>query len=298
LSISQTAITGPIPPSLGNLSQLEILDLGYSPISGSVPAELGYLYNLEKLVISGTQLSGTLPSEFGHMVKLKELWIGNGLLSGPLPQTMTAMPYLELLEYEAPLCEPGNAQFQVWLSHIAAYHNLYGSRITCGASPVSKSFAAGGGTLSSPEDMTTHSFDPGTFYATVTVTHTPQSSDSAPPNPGTENLLPRSAVLAAQSAGLINIGHVFLLSATAEGGGAVQPGKAFTTVIQYSDYQVQHVSENRLALYWWDGSSWHRETSSVVNSATNTLTAHPTRFSLWAVFGRMDYFLYLPLIQR
>ena len=42
-------LTGSIPPALGNLSQLERLDLSFNQLTGTIPAELGNLSRLESL---------------------------------------------------------------------------------------------------------------------------------------------------------------------------------------------------------------------------------------------------------
>jgi hypothetical protein len=55
--------------------------------------------------------------------------------------------------------------------------------------------------------------------------------------------------------------------------------------------------ENTLALYWWNGSQWIKETSSVVDTAANTITAAPDHFSLWAVLGETRR-VYLPLTLK
>ena len=52
---------GTIPPSLGDLSHLERLDISGNGFTGNIPRQLGYLANLETLLLSGNQLTGCIP---------------------------------------------------------------------------------------------------------------------------------------------------------------------------------------------------------------------------------------------
>jgi len=47
---------------LGNLVNLQALDLGENQLSGSIPAWLGNLSSLKKLDLSGNQLTGCIPA--------------------------------------------------------------------------------------------------------------------------------------------------------------------------------------------------------------------------------------------
>ena len=58
LVLSDSQLTGTIPPELGNLTNLRILDLSDNQLSGEVPSELGSLSNLEWLWLQRNQLSG------------------------------------------------------------------------------------------------------------------------------------------------------------------------------------------------------------------------------------------------
>ena len=60
--VANTRLIGEIPPELGNLVNLDALDLINNQLSGEIPPELGDLANLEYLHLGGNQLSGCVPS--------------------------------------------------------------------------------------------------------------------------------------------------------------------------------------------------------------------------------------------
>jgi len=67
--------------------------------------------------------------------------------------------------------------------------------------------------------------------------------------------------------------------------------------VQYTDAEKGPAIENTLALYYWDGSQWVKEPSSVVDTVANKVTATPDHFSLWAALGETRR-VYLSLIMR
>ena len=59
-------LQGPIPPDLGQLANLQTLDLRYYHLSGPIPPDLGQLTNLEFLYLRGNNLSGRIPPQLWH----------------------------------------------------------------------------------------------------------------------------------------------------------------------------------------------------------------------------------------
>ncbi len=92
-------LSGPIPPDLGSLSNLERLYLGRNDLSGPIPPELGNLSNLLSLELGWNDLSGPIPPELGGLSNLRSLQLGWNDLSGPIPPELgglTNLTYLSL----------------------------------------------------------------------------------------------------------------------------------------------------------------------------------------------------------
>ncbi len=88
LELSWNNLSGIIPPELGNFSNLTWLSLHINDLSGSIPPELGNLSNLEYLIIYGNRLSGSIPPELGDLSNLEILNLSSNQLSGSIPSQL------------------------------------------------------------------------------------------------------------------------------------------------------------------------------------------------------------------
>ncbi len=89
---------GNIPPEIGILSILELLDLSYNELSGAVQEELGNLINLESLNLSDNQLYGPIPESFEDLINLNSLNLGSNQLSGLIPMFLCEIePYINFI---------------------------------------------------------------------------------------------------------------------------------------------------------------------------------------------------------
>jgi len=98
LSLTLNSFSGSIPETLGNLSNLKTLNLRNNLLSGSIPESLGDLSALEILCLSHNQLSGAIPESLGNLSHLKELdlqW--NRLINGSIPESLGNLVSLEVL---------------------------------------------------------------------------------------------------------------------------------------------------------------------------------------------------------
>jgi len=85
LDLSESGLTGSIPPEIGNLINLTELWLGYNQLSGSIPPEIGNLTNLTELRLDYNQLTGSIPSEIGNLTNLEWLTLNNNQLTDTIP---------------------------------------------------------------------------------------------------------------------------------------------------------------------------------------------------------------------
>ena len=91
-------LTGPIPPELGNLSNLQRLTLYWNRLSGPIPPELGQLDNLRSLSLSQNRLQGRIPPELGSPGELQHLSLDSNLLTGPVPPELGNLTELRQLQ--------------------------------------------------------------------------------------------------------------------------------------------------------------------------------------------------------
>ena len=76
LSLSGNSLSGPIPSSIGNLSELQILLLGGTKLNGTIPKSLGLLSNLLAVSISLNFFTCSLDeAHFSKLGKLEVLYI-------------------------------------------------------------------------------------------------------------------------------------------------------------------------------------------------------------------------------
>ena len=71
-------LDGPIPTTIGALTELRSLALHSNELRGGVPTELGLLTGLQKLSLHGNALSGLLPSELGRLSDLRACFLSPG----------------------------------------------------------------------------------------------------------------------------------------------------------------------------------------------------------------------------
>ncbi|VAH13125.1 unnamed protein product [Triticum turgidum subsp. durum] len=72
LDLSNNRLNGFIPTSI-DLPHLVFLNLGYNHLSGGIPSSIGALAKLENLYLSSNDLNGSIPTSLGNFTKLTSI---------------------------------------------------------------------------------------------------------------------------------------------------------------------------------------------------------------------------------
>ncbi len=94
IRLPENGLSGGLPPQLGNLASLAVLDLDYNGLTGAIPPQLGNLAGLTVLRMGSNQLSGAVPTELGNLGSLSILGLGNNQLSGSIPPELGGLSSL------------------------------------------------------------------------------------------------------------------------------------------------------------------------------------------------------------
>ena len=97
ISLHINAIGGDIPASIGNLTNLIGLDLGENKFTGTIPDSLANLTKLTQLDLDGNQLTGAIPSWIGNLTNLQDLWLHYNSLSDSIPSSIGNLKGLQYL---------------------------------------------------------------------------------------------------------------------------------------------------------------------------------------------------------
>ncbi|MCP4220554.1 MAG: S8 family serine peptidase [bacterium] len=97
IGLDYNQLSGPIPPQLGDLSQLKELRMGQNALTGSIPVELCSLVNLTHLGLNNNSLTGSIPPEIGNLTALTYLRFDVNDLTGSIPVELANLPNLQSL---------------------------------------------------------------------------------------------------------------------------------------------------------------------------------------------------------
>lgn len=85
IKLEQNNLTGSLPITIGDLTNLRVLNLAENNISGEIPKELGNVISLLWIDFQFNSLSGTIPQEFTNLFTLNGLILSHNQLSGAIP---------------------------------------------------------------------------------------------------------------------------------------------------------------------------------------------------------------------
>ncbi len=98
LELDRNRLAGPIPPQLGQLGQLQVLNLGHNWLTGPIPPQLGQLGQLRILNLSFNRLTGVMPPELGQLGQLQRLELDRNRLAGSMPPQLGQLSQLQALD--------------------------------------------------------------------------------------------------------------------------------------------------------------------------------------------------------
>lgn len=140
---------------------------------------------------------------------------------------------------------------------------------------------AGGAAMAATVGRVGYQFPAGAFSGTALVTHTLRLADDLPPAPAH-----------------IHIGPAFEITASYSATGQLAPpALPMTITVGYTDLERGAVVADTPALFYWDGSAWVKEPSSLLDQPARAVTATSKRLGLWALMGDAKREL-LPMLRR
>ncbi|XP_059627846.1 probable LRR receptor-like serine/threonine-protein kinase At3g47570 [Cornus florida] len=95
LNLSYMGLSGTIPPHIGNLSFLTLLDIRNNSFHGAIPKEIGHLRRLKIIRFFSNDFTGNLPKEIGKLANLVSLDVQSNRLSGFIPASIFNISSLE-----------------------------------------------------------------------------------------------------------------------------------------------------------------------------------------------------------
>ncbi|CAK7340703.1 unnamed protein product [Dovyalis caffra] len=96
-SLFKNNITGKVPDSIGNLSGLVSLNLGYNYLNGTIPGSFGKLGHLQRLHFGRNKLQGSIPDEMAQTKNLGFLNLSDNCINGSIPSSLSNLSQLRYL---------------------------------------------------------------------------------------------------------------------------------------------------------------------------------------------------------
>jgi CSLREA domain-containing protein len=137
---------------------------------------------------------------------------------------------------------------------------------------------------------------------TITITSSITTAISFPPGAVAQPITVTVQLTTSQpvSSGLLLVGEPFVVEARDTNDTPVTTfAQSFTITIYYDDADVAGVDEASLKLYFWNANAgqWV-EIPTSVDTVANTLTANVAHLTTFAVLGKAQQWVYLPLILK
>uniref|UniRef100_R7VZG9 Leucine-rich repeat-containing N-terminal plant-type domain-containing protein n=1 Tax=Aegilops tauschii TaxID=37682 RepID=R7VZG9_AEGTA len=83
--LMNTGLKSCVPPELGMLTALTVLDVSHNQLMGAIPAELANLHSIEQLDLGHNRLSGDVPEGICHLPHLQNFTYSYNYITGEPP---------------------------------------------------------------------------------------------------------------------------------------------------------------------------------------------------------------------
>lgn len=97
LELQENHIFGPLPPEIGHLSNISMLNLTSNFLNGTIPEEVSLLLKLQRLHLSRNFFSSRIPAALGKIPQLGLLDLSHNQLSGEIPDSLGDLGALRFL---------------------------------------------------------------------------------------------------------------------------------------------------------------------------------------------------------
>ncbi|XP_062073324.1 LRR receptor-like serine/threonine-protein kinase ERL1 isoform X2 [Humulus lupulus] len=98
LNLSNLNLGGDISPAIGDLRNIQSIDLQGNGLTGQIPDEIGNIASLVHLDLSDNFLHGDIPFSISKLKQLEFFNLKNNQLVGTIPSTLTQIPNLKTLD--------------------------------------------------------------------------------------------------------------------------------------------------------------------------------------------------------
>ncbi|XP_052176155.1 LRR receptor-like serine/threonine-protein kinase ERL1 [Diospyros lotus] len=134
LNLSSLNLGGEISQAIGDLRNLQYIDLQGNKLTGQIPDEIGNCVSLTILDLSDNLLNGDIPFSISKLKQLELLNLKNNQLTGPIPSTLTQIPNLKTLDLARNQLA-GEIPRLIYWNEVLQYLGLRGNLLTGTLSP-------------------------------------------------------------------------------------------------------------------------------------------------------------------
>jgi hypothetical protein len=124
-----------LPRNLTLLTNLKVLDLGFTNIGGSLPNDIYKMSQLEILRIPASLMTGTIPQNIQYLSNLIEFKLERNPITGTMPVITQLMPNLK--EYACDFCALTGTIPDVFDNTPALFHLVFDGNYLTGTIPAS-----------------------------------------------------------------------------------------------------------------------------------------------------------------